>query len=73
MTKETIEQDHHTQPDTINLKSIVNCCKVNKTKYKWILFDHQIGRFILDHPAGAEYVFYCPWCGKLLDTNLVDD
>lgn len=50
----------------------VKCCEKNK-QYIFITYDDNL--FNLDNGNGVipDNIEYCPWCGILLDTNLLED
>lgn len=50
--------------------SFVKCCKYNKG---YIQFDDVFYIDLKDdRPIILDHIEYCPWCGILLDTNLLD-
>lgn len=46
-----------------------NCCEFGK---EHIYMDWSADRFYI-FGLGDLYIEYCPWCGILLDTNLLED
>ena len=52
--------------------SFVKCCERNKN-YIYLTYDDNL--FNIDDEGGmmSSSIEYCPWCGILLDTNLLED
>ena len=52
--------------------SFVKCCERNKN-YIYLTYDDNL--FNIDDESGvlSSNIEYCPWCGILLDTNLLED
>ena len=52
--------------------AFVKCCERNKN---YIYFTYEDNTFNLDSDCGSltTEIQYCPWCGILLDTNLLEE
>lgn len=46
----------------------VRCCETTKENLIYLSVDNKFHLSDSD-----EIIQYCPWCGKLLDTNLIDN
>ena len=58
----------------MNTFEYAQCCEVTK-EWRCIFISSSDNKFYLDGIGRYKHVNieYCPWCGKLLDTNLLDE
>lgn len=68
-------------PESDNTFNFVKCCEGNdhkiafndfKNRFYFVVFDDNRSNHYEDHYDLGE-IYRCPWCGILLDTNLLED